>query len=297
MNALETSGLGGGFKQHRIAAYGIELNVVEGGEGPPLLLVSGWPQTWYAWRKVMPELARHFHVIAVDPPGLGDSDAPLGGYDTGSISLYLDPVLDAFGADDCLLVGHDVGTWISYAYAVRRPERVRRMALIDAAIPGLTPADAYSLSPQAMHKTWHFAFNYIPELSETLVIGREREFLTWLFRTKSVDWAVAFDETAVDEYVRAYSAPGRWSTGLGYYRSIFDSISQNGPEGRVPLPMPVLTVGGETGLGAVMAKALSGAASDVQNAVIASCGHYVPEESPAALLDVLMPFLQATGVR
>jgi pimeloyl-ACP methyl ester carboxylesterase len=291
MSALERFGLGSDFRHRRVEAGEVGLHVVEGGSGPTLLLVSGWPQTWCAWRKVMPELARGFRVIAIDPPGLGDSDPPRNGYDTGGVALHLDSILDAVGVSDCRLVGHDVGAWIGYAYAAQRPERVRRLALIDAAIPGLTPAQSYSFSPETVHKTWHFAFNFLPELSETLVIGREREFLSWLFRSKSVDWTVAFDDTVIDEYVRAYAAPGRWTAGLGYYRDLFDSVAQNRDAVNKPLPMPVLAVGGEKGVGAMMVQALGGAATDVEGVVIPDCGHYVPEEKPESLLDVLLPFV------
>jgi pimeloyl-ACP methyl ester carboxylesterase len=278
------------FKHHRIATCGISMHVVEMGAGPLMVLVSGWPQTWYSWRKIMPELARHFRVVAVDLPGLGESDFPKGGYDTGSISPHLDAVLDAFDASDCILVTHDIGSWVGYAYAACRSERVKRLALIDAAIPGLSPPAAFRFSPETARKIWHFYFNYIPDLPELLVVGREREFLTWSFRTKSVDWATAFDTAALDVYVKAYSATGRWSGGMGYYRSIFDSIEQNSVTASAPLTMPVLAIGGASSLGEGMAKSVAQVAEHVQGAVVENCGHYVPEERPEELLAILLPF-------
>lgn len=282
-----------GLRHHRIAASGIMLHSVEAGSGPLLVLASGWPQTWYSWRKVMPRLAERFRVVAIDLPGLGESDPATGGHDTGSIALHLDPVLDAFAASDCRLVTHDVGAWVGYAYAARRPERVRSLALIDGAIPGLMPQESYRFTPETATKTWHFAFNYVPELPELLIAGRERAFLAWLFRTKSVDWTAAFDEAAVETYARAYAAPGRWAAGLAYYRSIFDSIEQNRATATDPLAMPVLAIGAEAGLGEAMHRSLAGAATDVRGVVIDRCGHYVPEERPEALLDVLLPFCLA----
>lgn len=290
MTKPECETLPAGLRHRRIAACGISMHVAEAGSGPLMVLVSGWPQTWYSWRKVMPGLAKHFRVVAVDLPGLGGSDFSKGGYDTGSISLHLDAVLDAFDARSCILVCHDVGAWVGYAYAARRPERVERLALIDAAIPGLSSPEAYRFSPETARKVWHFYFNYIPELPELLVAGREREFLAWSFRTKSYDWTTAFDPASLDAYVEAYSAPGRWSAGLGYYRSIFDSIAQNQATASRPLAMPVLAVGGASSLGAAMAASVRQAADDVQEAVIDRCGHYVPEERPDELLAVLLPF-------
>jgi pimeloyl-ACP methyl ester carboxylesterase len=278
------------FKHHRIATRGISMHVVEAGSGPLMVLASGWPQTWYSWHKIMPELARHFRVAAVDLPGLGDSDFPKDGYDTGSISLHFDAVLDAFDARDCTLVTHDVGAWVGYSYASRRPGRVKRLVLIDAALPGLASQEAFRFSPETARKVWHFYFNYVPELPELLVVGREREFLTWLFRTKSADWSTAFDKVSLDIYVRAYSAPGRWSGGMGYYRSIFESIEQNQATASTPLTMPVLAIGGSASLGKAMATSAGQVAENVQGAVIDGCGHYVPEERPDELLGVLLPF-------
>jgi pimeloyl-ACP methyl ester carboxylesterase len=290
----------GGWTHHRIAACGISLHAVEVGAGPlhtaevaarPLMvLASGWPQTWYSWRKIMPALAQHFHVVAVDLPGLGDSDFPAAGYDTGSISLNLDAVLHAFGARECTLVTHDIGTWVGYAYAARRPERVRRLVLSDANIPGLAPPEVFRFAPETATKVWHFYFNLLADLPEILILGREREFLTWLFRTKSADWATAFDPAALDVYVQAYAAPGRWSAGLGYYRAIFDSGEQNRATAATKLAMPVLAIGGSSGLGEAMAQTAGHVAKTVQGAVIEHCGHYIPEERPAELLALILPF-------
>jgi pimeloyl-ACP methyl ester carboxylesterase len=278
------------YRHHRIAACGISLHAVEAGSGPLMVLVSGWPQTWYSWRKIMPQLARHFRVVAIDLPGLGDSDFPKDGYDTGSISLHLDAVLDAFDVRDCLLVTHDIGAWVGYAYAARRPERVKRLVLIDAAIPGLASPEVFRFAPETAPRVWHFYFNAIPELAETLIVGREREFLSWLFRTKSVDWTKAFDGGSLDVYVKAYSGPDRWSGGMGYYRSIFDSVAQNKATASKLLKMPVLAIGGSTGLGAAMEVSAKQAAETVQSAVIERCGHYVAEERPDELLAVVRPF-------
>jgi pimeloyl-ACP methyl ester carboxylesterase len=279
------------FIHHRVEACGVALHAVEAGSGPLLLLLSGWPQTWYSWRIVMPELARHFRVVAVDLPGLGDSDFPSAGYDTGSISLHLDAVLDAFDARDCVLVTHDIGAWVGYAYAARRPERVTRLVLMDAAIPGLAPPQAFELSPQTAARLWHFYFNAMPDLPELLITGREHEFLSWLFRTKTAD--ATFDQTAINIYAAAYSAPGRWSGGMGYYRAVFESMAQNKASAATALTMPVLAIGGAAGMGAAMAAAAGRVARHVEAAVIDDCGHYIPEEQPAALLTVLLPFCQA----
>jgi pimeloyl-ACP methyl ester carboxylesterase len=283
------------FKRLRVTAHGAELQVVEGGSGPLVLLVPGWPQSLYAWRKVMPALAAQFHVVAFDPPGIGDSAPPVAGYDTAGIADHINPLLDDLGAKDCLLVTHDIGAGLGYAYAVRNPARVRRLVAIDAAIPGMAPPDVYTMTPERLHKTWHFAFNFLPALPELLITGREREFLTWLFKAKSVDFAKAFDTNAMNEYVRLYARPGAWSNALGFYRAIFDSMAQNKATASTPLPMSVLAIGGSAGLGDAMRGTFAPFSPNLSSAVIPNCGHYVPEEAPDALLASMLPFLQADG--
>jgi pimeloyl-ACP methyl ester carboxylesterase len=190
----------------------------------------------------MPELTRHYQVVAVELPGLGESDFPRDGYETGSISLHFDAVLDAFGARDCIMVTHDVGAWVGYAYAACRPQRVKHLVLIDAAIPGLASPEAYRLLPETAGRVWHFYFNYIPELPELLVVGREREFLAWLFHSKSADCDTAFDRESLDLCVKAYSAPPL-ERRHGLLPLHFDSIEQNRATASTPLTMPVLAVG------------------------------------------------------
>jgi pimeloyl-ACP methyl ester carboxylesterase len=112
----------------------VRLHAVVGGEGPPLLLVHGWPESWYAWRALMPALAEDFEVVAVDQRGMGLSDKPPDGYDTATQSDDLVALMDALGHERFAVVGHDTGFAISYALAADHPRRVARVAF--AEIPG-----------------------------------------------------------------------------------------------------------------------------------------------------------------
>ncbi|HEX9200764.1 MAG TPA: alpha/beta fold hydrolase [Acidobacteriaceae bacterium] len=96
------------------------LHAVIGGEGPPLLLVHGWPQNWYYWRLVMPALARDFQVVAVDQRGIGLSDKPAGGYDTGTQANDMVALMEALGHQRFAMVGVDTGMPIAYALAPYR---------------------------------------------------------------------------------------------------------------------------------------------------------------------------------
>src|SRR3954454_8284152 len=122
------------FTSRYVDAGELRLHAVIGGDGPPLLLVHGWPESWYAWSPVMPALAGDFQVIAVRQRGIGLSDKPAAGYDTGTLANDLVALMDALGHERFAVVGHDTGFAISYALAADHPQRVERVAL--AEIPG-----------------------------------------------------------------------------------------------------------------------------------------------------------------
>lgn len=278
---------------------GVRLHYVEGGEGAPVLLIPGWPQSWYAWRLVMPMLvAAGRRVIAVDPRGTGDSDRPYAGYDLKTVAADLHGFAEALGltaGGKLDVVGHDVGTWIGYAYASDWPEDVRRLALFDAALPGITPpAPAGIPSAEAIVKTWHFAFNRLDDLPEILIRGNERAFLTWLFRAKAVrPWTIS--PADLDEYVRVLAAPGATRAAFAYYRECFSPEGLAASQARAArkLPMPVLAFGADGGVGEMLANTMRQVAEDVRGGVIADCGHYMPEEAPARIAEEILRFMAA----
>src|SRR5215207_10832272 len=128
------------FTSRYIDTGELRQHAVIGGDGPPLLLVHGWPQNWYAWRLLMPALARDFEVIAVDQRGIGLTDKPQDGYDTGTLARDLVALMDALGHQRFAVVGHDTGMAIGYALAADHRRRVDRLAVAEAVIPGVTPS-------------------------------------------------------------------------------------------------------------------------------------------------------------
>ncbi|ASG21346.1 alpha/beta fold hydrolase [Nitrospirillum viridazoti] len=289
------------FRHGLVTANGVRLHYVEGGpegeqQGPPVLLIPGWPQSWYAWRHVMPLLAdAGRRVIAVDPRGFGESDRPAGGYDLGTAAADMHGLVDVLGllkAGPLDVVGHDVGTWIGQAYAADWPGDVRRLALVDAALPGITPPPPPGIpSDEANARTWHFAFNRLDDLPELLIQGRERAYLGHLFNAKALRrWAIG--PADLDEYVRVLSLPGALRSTFAYYREVFRPAELARAKARAGkgLMLPILAVGARTGVGTVLADTLRGHAADVRAQVL-DCGHYVPEEAPDELAAVLVDFL------
>ena len=276
------------FAHHHATARDIDIHYVEGGSGDVVLLVPGWPQSWYAWRHVMPALAAEYRVIAIDPPGLGRSGRPAA-YDTARIAEYIDAFLGTLKLDRIYFVGHDIGAWIGYAFSVRHAQKVRRLALIDAAIPGVAPAEAFALTPDRINQMWHFYFNALPDLPEALVAGRERRYLAWLFNARSTNKA-GVDADAITEYTRLYSAPGAMKSGFAYYRAVFESVRQNRATAEEKLSMPVLAVGGAKWMGPMMEKMVAPVAANLRVEIVADCGHFVPEEAPEPLARLLRDF-------
>jgi pimeloyl-ACP methyl ester carboxylesterase len=286
--------------RHDIATIkGVRLHFVEGGTGAPILLLPGWPQSWYAWRYVMPLLAAAGRrVIALDPRGVGDSDQPASGYELRTVVAELHDFvatlgLTANGPVD--VVGHDVGTWIGYAYAADWPHDVKRLAVFDAALPGITPPPPAGIpSAEANVKTWHFAFNRLDDLPEILLQGREREFLTWLFRAKSTRaWTITAAD--LDEYVRVNAAPGAMRAAMSYYRHTLglEGIAHSRARAERKLAIPVLAFGAEIGTGAMLIDTMRLVATDVRGGVFAGCGHYMPEEAPRAVAEQIIRFMGA----
>jgi pimeloyl-ACP methyl ester carboxylesterase len=283
------------FTSRIVELDGLRLHAVTGGDGPPLLLVGGWPQTWYAWRKVMPALARQHTVVAVDQRGTGLSDKPDGGYDAGTLAADLVALMAALGHERFDVVGHDIGMWTGYALAADYPERVGRLTVVDAIIPGLTPTPPFFSPAAVSRRFWHFGFNQLTDLNEELVRGRERLYFGYQFATKCAT-PDAIPSYAVDVYVDAIVADPR---GLGasfsYYRALDETTAQNEQRKKTRLTLPVLAVGGALYTGAAAAATMRLAADDVTEVVLDDCGHYVAEEQPARFAEILENFLAGNG--
>jgi pimeloyl-ACP methyl ester carboxylesterase len=268
----------------------LRLHAVVGGEGPPLLLVHGWPQTWYAWRMLMPLLAHDFEVIAVDQRGIGLSEKPRDGYDTRTLADDMVALMEALGHERFALYGTDVGMPIAYAVAADHPERVERLIVSEAPLPGITPSPPLFLPPPLNARLWHLAFNQLPaEVNEALVRGREDIFFGAEFD------ASAGTNKLPDEAVRYYldtlaSDSDALRGSFEFYRAIPTTSAQNAERMTTRLAMPVLAIGGAESVGEAAAATMKLVADDVQGAVVPAA-HWVAEQAPAELLAAVSEFL------
>lgn len=271
----------------------IRMHYVTAGEGEPLVLLHGWPQTWYEWREVMPALAKKFRIIAPDLRGLGDTSRPQVGYDSATIANDVwELVNDKLGYAQFFLAGHDWGGPVAFSLAAHHRDAVRRLAIIDVSIPG---DGAANISQGG--KRWHHGFHQTLDMPERLIEGREDIYLGWFYENYGARHdAIAPD--AVKEYLRVYTQAGALRSGFEYYRNIPTDIEQNEVllkrDGK--LAMPVLALGGAGGWGRRMEvlESCQRVALDVRGGVVEGAGHWIPEEQPEEVARLLLAFFAST---
>lgn len=274
---------------------GVTMHYVTAGAGEPVVLLHGWPQTWYGWRHVIPLLSARHRVIAPDLRGLGDSSRPLDGYDSRTLGADVgELVMQHLGIPRFHLVGHDWGGPTAFALACQQPDAVRTLAIVDVTVPGIGP----DLSQGG--KRWHHAFHMTPDLPERLIEGRERDYLAWFYREFS--WQPgAIGPADLDEYLRTYAQAGAMRAGFALYRNIARNVADNRAlrDSGFRLRIPVLAVGGARmearGRGQEPEASLREIAHQVEGFVVPECGHFVPEEQPQLLAQRLMALFAAAA--
>lgn len=296
-SALETEdeikirALGHSFESQYAMINDVRIHYVIGGKGTPLVLIPGWPQTWYIWRYVMPELAKYYRVIAVNTRGMGYSTRPETGYDMRTVANDVAELMKKIGFSHYAVVGHDIGMWVAYALAADHRDKVINLTVLDANIPGISPNQSIFMPSYQNMRRWHFMFNQLPDLPEALLAGREEIYFKWRFHYN----AYKPDRIAMSEYINAYTAPGAMRAGFSYYRAFSETIQQNEQTAKNKLTIPVLALGGEFSNALLPKETMQAAAEQVSGGIVRDCGHYVPEEAPEELLTWLLPFLEANN--
>ena len=273
------------FKSDRQQVEQRTHHYVTGGSGEVVVLLHGWPQTWYEWRAVMPELAKRYRVIAPDLPGLGESSTS-NSYDKITLARHVHALLGSLNAKSVYLVGHDMGAIVAYAFARQFPAETKAVVVIDAPIPGL--GDWLQLRSQ--WPRWHFAFHNLPDLPEALVSGKERIYFTWFFNALTYNKR-AFTDASIDRYVEAYKNPAVLHAGFEYYRAFEKDAQDYQDHARNKLTMPVLALGGEQSrLNRYVIDQLRDATTRLTGELVPQSGHWIPEEQPQWLAERLVKF-------
>lgn len=268
---------------------GVRLHYVTAGDGPPLVLLHGYPQTWYEWREMIPRFANRFRVIAPDYRGAGDSGRPVDGYDKKTMSDDIRALVRHLVGDEPInLLGHDMGSFVAFSYAARFPDEVAKLVLVDAPLPGTALWDELVLSPAL----YHVAFHGTRDVPEMLVAGREREYIQQFFDVRAY-LNEALTEDDLNVYVRSMQKPGALRAGFETYRAIPEDVRAHKEIlARGKLQMPLFIVGAEgNGRGPQLLEMGKAIAENSSGVVIERSGHWVPEEQPDRFFNEVLAFL------
>ncbi|MER5195654.1 alpha/beta fold hydrolase [Streptomyces sp. NPDC002755] len=280
-----------GFTEQRTTVGDVRINYVRGGHGPTLVLLHGFPQTWYEWRDLLPELSRHYTVIAPDLRGAGKSDAPAGGYDKKTMAKDVNGLLREIGLDgDIRLVGHDIGTQVAYAYAAAHPRQVHQLVLSEAPIPDDSLYGFPSLTRQGPG-AWHFGFFELRNgLPEKLIDGKEEIWVDGFTDALEVQ-KDAIGPDQVGEFARYLRDDAHLRANLEWFRAFPTDVADNRVYRKTSLRMPVLAIGASGSLGDLVRDQARTYARNVTGAVIADSGHWIYEEHTAEMTRRLLDFL------
>ncbi|MBC6609702.1 alpha/beta hydrolase [Hymenobacter sp. BT507] len=286
-----------GFTNHYATVNGVRLHYVEGGSGPALVCLPGWPQTWYSYHPIAADLAQHYRVIIVDIRGMGSSEKPATGYDKKTMAQDIYALLRHLNIEKASLLGHDIGGMVASSFGFNYPQATEKLILADGAHPSegmrhmplLPPPGAFTDKMDADQPyVWWMAFNQVKELPEKLLAGRFRYLLDYLFRYVMLDESTMSDFDR-EVYAAVYNQPENIRAATAWYQALNQDIADANTYER--LSMPVLGIGSCVSFN-YLQMSLPYMAENVEVMGILDSGHYMFEEKPAQVLDAVLRFLQ-----
>jgi pimeloyl-ACP methyl ester carboxylesterase len=278
---------GPGFTTHRVNVDGDTVSVTVGGHGPVVVLIHGYAEDSRMWKPLAVALASRFTVVAPDLPGIGNSSIPASGSDMATAAQRVRDAVRALGYRKVYVAGHDIGLMVAYAYAAKYPREVERLALMDAFLPGVAGWRAIYDNPNL----WHFRFHGPTPLA--LVTGRERTYFNYYWNDFAADANHSLTESERDQYIAAYSRPGRMTAGWAYFDSFPKTAVDFAALAVTKLQIPVLSIGGAKANGSALGKQAHLVAGDVTVIVLANTGHWLMEENPRATMAALIQFFES----
>lgn len=292
-----------GFRSETATIDGVDLHYWVGGDpaGQPVLLWHGFLGTSYSWAAVAPLLAdAGLAVLVPDMPGFGDSSKPAGvaGYDGRALAERFRSLVKRVGLGERPLViaAHDMGAPPALIWANDHPDEIAGLLYVEAPVMlsgVLQKIIAYTPEAMKQGSMWWWIIPLAPGVPERLVVGHERAFLTWFYETATAK-PQAFTAEIVDEYLRTFSGRDGVLGSMGVYRAAFTTIDQTEPLLKKKVRCPIVAVGGEKGLGANVGLAVKMVASQVDAHTLSDCGHFVPEECPNELTQLILQLVKTT---
>src|SRR2546428_5127362 len=268
---------------------GADIFVRWGGSGHVVVLIHGYAENSDSWAPLATDLMKDHTVVVPDLRGIGRSSKPAGGYDKKTQAKDIRAVVTALGYAKTFVVAHDIGNMVAYAYAAIYPDKVERLVVMDAPIPGIDPWSEILQNPGV----WHFNFHG-PD-AERLVAGRERIYFDRIWNDFTGDPGKP-DEATRNFFAATYAQPGGMRAGFAQFAAFSQDAKHNKIFDQTKLTMPVMAVGGEKSFGPLQAVIMRHVATNVQEEVVAGSGHWLMEEKPEYTVALIRKFLDGPAV-
>jgi pimeloyl-ACP methyl ester carboxylesterase len=264
---------------------GVRMHYLIAGKGDPVILLHGYAENSHMWRPLIPELAKTHTVIAPDLRGFGQSSKPDGGYDKKTMAQDIHALAVSLGLRKEIVVGHDIGLMVAYAYAVQYPTEVDRIVLMDAFLPGVGDWKTVWL----LRDLWHFHFYGVTPLK--LVAGRERIYFEHFWNDFAADPKHSVPEADRRFYAKAYAQPGAMRAGFEVFRAFEQDAKDFAELAQTKLTMPMLVLTGEKASGNFLIEQAQLVDTAVEGVVIKGSGHWLIEEAPGQVIPQLVAFI------
>jgi pimeloyl-ACP methyl ester carboxylesterase len=281
--------------QHRdIITNGIRMHYVTQGEGPLVVLLHGFPEFWYSWRYQIPFLAGHgYMVVAPDLRGYNETDKPSKGYNVSTLLRDIVGLIKGLERDKAIIVGHDWGGALAWAFAARYPQMTERLIVLNAPHPAAFARELRTW--RQLRKSWYMFFFQLPWLPE-YVLGRNHATpLGWILYRTAVQKS-AFPPDVIERYRDAMSKPGALTGGINYYRAMFTRVRSLRASSGAIINVPTLLIWGEqdVALGIELTHDLEQWVPNIQIRRLPDSGHWVQQEKPDAVNELILEFLTNT---
>ena len=268
---------------------GADIFVRWGGIGPVVVLIHGYAENSDSWAPLASDLMKDHTVVVPDLRGIGRSSKPSDGYDKKTQAKDMRAVVTSLGYDKTFVVAHDIGNMVAYAYAAIYPDKVERLVVMDAPIPGIEPWSEILQNPAV----WHFNFHG-PD-AERLVAGRERIYFDRIWNDFTADPSKP-DEDTRNFFAATYAQPGGMRAGFAQFTAFSQDAKDNKIFEQTKLTMPVMAVGGEKSFGPLQAVIMRHVATNVEEEVVAGSGHWLMEERPEYTVALIRKFIDGPPV-
>lgn len=275
-----------GFTSHYLTVNDVQLHYIIGGQGEPLVLLPGWPQTWWSYHKIMPTLVDRYQVIAVELRGMGSSDKPMGGYSKKVMASDVAALLDQLGIGRSSIAGHDIGAAVAFSFAAHFPHKTKKLILLDTPHPDENMYRLPMLPTGLGLHPWWVAFNQVRHLPEQLLENRFHLVQDWLFDQLLVDKTAvsSFDRQV---YAQAYASQDAIRASNGWYQAFAEDIEDI--KGK-RIEVPTMGIAGPAGF-ELFSYALPPYVDQLTLKEVKGSGHFVQEERPLETSEFIRDFL------